>query len=81
VDYFSKQLNRPLLDESGLAGRYDFTLQWTPDSPSGAPGPSLSSALEQQLGLKLDARIAPVEFLVIDNVEKLAENQKETPNG
>jgi bla regulator protein blaR1 len=81
VDYFSKQLNRPLLDESGLAGRYDFTLQWTPDSPSGAPGPSLSSALEQQLGLKLDARIAPVEFLVIDNVEKLSENQRETPNG
>jgi uncharacterized protein (TIGR03435 family) len=74
VDYFAKQLDRPLLDETGLAGRYDFTLQWRPDSPSGAPGRSLSNALEQQLGLKLEARIAPVEFLVIDSVEKVSEH-------
>jgi uncharacterized protein (TIGR03435 family) len=71
VDYFAKQLNRPLLDETGLAGRYDFTLHWTPDSASGSPGPSLSSALEEQLGLKLEERIAPVEFIVIDSVEKV----------
>jgi uncharacterized protein (TIGR03435 family) len=50
VDYFARQLDRPLVDETDLAGQYDFTLRWTPDAPSGSPGPSLSSALEQQLG-------------------------------
>jgi len=77
VDYLAKQLNHPLVDDTGLVGRYDFTLQWTPDSPTGSPGPSLSNALEQQLGLKLEERIARVEFLVIDNLEKVSENQKE----
>jgi bla regulator protein BlaR1 len=74
VDYFAKQFSRPLLDETGLAGRYDFTLQWVPDASSGVPCPSLLTALEQQLGLKLEERSASVEFLVIDNVAKPLEN-------
>lgn len=74
VDYFARQLDRPLLDETGLTGQYDFTLQWTPDSPSGSPGPSLSAALDQQLGLRLEQRVSRVEFLVIDNVNEPSEN-------
>jgi len=74
VDYFSKQLNYPLLDHTGLEARYDFTLEWAPDAILGIPGPSLLTALERQLGLKLAERTAPIEFLVIDNDAKLSEN-------
>ena len=74
VDYFARQLDRPVLDETGLTGQYDFTLQWTPDAPSGSLVPSLSTALDQQLGLKLEQRVSPVEFLVIDNVNKPSQN-------
>jgi uncharacterized protein (TIGR03435 family) len=74
VDYFSKQLNRPLVDQTGLSGRYDFNLEWAPDAVTGIPGPSLLTALEQQLGLKLAEHTASVQFLVIDNVAKPSEN-------
>jgi bla regulator protein blaR1 len=74
VGYFSLGLNRPLLDQTGLAGRYDFTLEWTADTAPGTPGSSLLTALEEQLGLKLAESTAPVEFLVIDNVAKPSEN-------
>jgi uncharacterized protein (TIGR03435 family) len=77
-------LDRPVLDRTGIEGRYDFTLNWTPDS-SQFPGlgmkishpadgihapPPLSAAIQQQIGLKLEAIRAPVEVLVIDHVEK-----------
>ena len=74
VDYFSRELNHPLLDQTGLGGRYDFTLEWAPEATPGIPGPSLLTALEQQLGLKLAEGTASVEFLVIDNVAKPSEN-------
>ncbi|MGC2637584.1 MAG: TIGR03435 family protein [Acidobacteriaceae bacterium] len=72
---------RPLLDETGLTGTYDFDLRWTPEiltatvKPGdnstidpGPAGPSLLTALEDQLGLKLDSERSPVEVLVIDRV-------------
>jgi uncharacterized protein (TIGR03435 family) len=77
-------LDRPVLDRTGLAGRFDFTLMWTPDEfqPSGgvkpasqadAP-PSFPTALQEQLGLKLDATKASADVLIIDKVEKPSEN-------
>jgi bla regulator protein blaR1 len=81
----SQQLGRPVLDRTGLTSRYDFKLEWTPDSAptfeakEGAPAvdstaPSLFTALQEQLGLKLESTRGPVEILVIDHAEKPSEN-------
>jgi uncharacterized protein (TIGR03435 family) len=82
-------LDRPVVDQTGLSGRFDFTLKWTPDefqfrnSATGAPPPQadapdapppLNTAIEKQLGLKLDGAKAPVEVLIIDHVEKPSAN-------
>jgi uncharacterized protein (TIGR03435 family) len=86
-------LGLTLLDKTGLTGKYDFTLQWTPDQSTpmfrgadggrqpagGSPlpdssGPSLCTAMEEQLGLKLERQKRPVEVLVIDHVEKPSGN-------
>lgn len=79
----SGRVNRVVLDKTGLAGRYSFNLEFTPDQAppggfqlNGAPvsinpdGPSLFTALQEQLGLKLDAQRGPVETLVVDSVEQ-----------
>ena len=67
-------LGHPVVDRTGLEGPYDFVLDFTPDPrPSYATedsgGPNFQQALQQQLGLKLEAQKAPVEFLVLDHVE------------
>lgn len=73
------QLGRPVIDRTGLAGAFDFKLDYTPDSaqtdtaPADA-GPSLFTALQEQLGLKLESTKAPAEVIVIDHVEKPSEN-------
>jgi uncharacterized protein (TIGR03435 family) len=68
-------LGRPVIDQTGLTGTYDFVLDYTPDPrPSYATidsgGPGFQEALKQQLGLKLESQRAPVEFLVLDHVER-----------
>jgi len=90
-----KILNRSVLENTGLTGNYDFTLQWTiagesqgpmfkearydqqatgsAHSPE-SPGPSFFTALQDQLGLKLESQNGPGEILVIDHVEKPSEN-------
>jgi uncharacterized protein (TIGR03435 family) len=90
----SQYLGRTTLNQTGLKGDYDFTLQWTPDqdeglilkSPQGgmpgtdnAPpldssGPSIFTAMQEQLGLKLDSQKGPVPILVIEHVERPSEN-------
>jgi uncharacterized protein (TIGR03435 family) len=78
-------LDRPVFDQTGLKGRFDFQLQWTPDETTrfapldGPPGgaetlPDLFTAIQQQLGLKLESTRAQVDVLVIDRVEKPSEN-------
>ena len=60
-----------VLDRTGLTGSFDFELQWTADTARSAgatgDGPSIFTALQEQLELKLDAQRGPVEFLVIDS--------------
>lgn len=90
----SNNLNRVVVDRTGLTGNYDFDLTWTPELPAGggpggpgggfgppggAPpvdpnGPSLFTAIQEQLGLKLDSTRGPVETLVIDRLERPTEN-------
>ena len=67
-------IDRIVLDRTGLTGRYDYELRWTPVGRGGGPAPvatdpdrpSLFTALQEQLGLKLEPQRAPVEVLVID---------------
>jgi uncharacterized protein (TIGR03435 family) len=66
------QLGAPVVNSTGLAGTFDFTLDWTPDdSPvDGATGPSIFTAIQKQLGLKLEPRKIPVEVWVVDHAER-----------
>ncbi|HWG16338.1 MAG TPA: TIGR03435 family protein [Acidobacteriaceae bacterium] len=70
-------LDRPAVDRTGLKGRYDFDLTWTADETrsagSDAP-PGLLTAIQEQLGLKLEPVKAPVDVLVIDKVERPGAN-------
>ena len=65
-----------VIDRTGLTGNFDIELQWTPDNlrsvaaAAGGDGPSLFTALQEQLGLKLEAARGPVEYLVIDSAEQ-----------
>jgi bla regulator protein BlaR1 len=78
VNQLSQQLGRTVIDKTGLTGTYDFTLKWTPDAGTQAPdsataeqsGPSIFTAVQEQLGLKLQSAKGPVEMIVIDHVEK-----------
>jgi uncharacterized protein (TIGR03435 family) len=64
-------LQRQVSDGTGLTGEYDFSLRWTPDQTVvDEPGPSVFTALQEQLGLRLESREGPVEVLVIDHVER-----------
>jgi uncharacterized protein (TIGR03435 family) len=65
-------VERHVVDRTGLEGLYEITLQWSPDQQ--ANGPSLFTALQEQLGLKLEPQRGPVEVLVIDSVERPTEN-------
>ena len=82
-------LDRPVVDKTGIQGKYDFTLVWTPDEgqfrsmgvnvpppPANDPNapPGLFTAIQEQLGLKLESTTAPVDVIVIDRVEKPAAN-------
>jgi len=88
VQPLSRMLARTVIDKTGLTGKYDITLEWGQDEGPAAPaasdsplpaasdaqGPSIFTALQQQLGLKLDSQKGPVEVMVIDRAEKPSEN-------
>ena len=82
LDSFAKILARrmdlPVVNHTGLKGTFNFKLQWTPDPGTVAPGPmegvSIFTAIQEQLGLRLRSKKAPVEIIVIDHVEKPSEN-------
>jgi uncharacterized protein (TIGR03435 family) len=68
-------LSCPVLDKTGLTGVYDIKLQWTEDNNQTDPnGPSLFTAIQDQLGLKLESRKGPAEVIVIDHVERPSGN-------
>jgi uncharacterized protein (TIGR03435 family) len=61
---------RPVVDRTGLSGRFDFTLTWAPEGSTDTDAPSIFTALQEQLGLKLEPTTGPVDVLVIDSVER-----------
>jgi uncharacterized protein (TIGR03435 family) len=78
--FLQSELGRPVQEATGLTGKYDFKLEWVPDEsqpnsggeapPPDAEGPSIFRAIQEQLGLKLEAQKAPGEILVIDHAAK-----------
>jgi len=84
IQALSVQLGRVVVDKTGLAGKYVFTLKWAPDTEDGpaangdattdVSGPSIFTAMKEQLGLKLESSKGPVKILVIDHVEPPSEN-------
>ena len=87
----TSRLGRTVIDQTGLTGRYDFKLDWSPDMrtttddassngaqpgllPAAPSGPSIFTAVQEQLGLKLEPQKGPVEILVIDHAERPSAN-------
>lgn len=87
----SRQTGRPVLNETGLTGTYDFELTFAPEAPAGPGGPggpgggggepppnseapTVFTAVQEQLGLKLESRKAPVDLFVIDEIKRPEEN-------
>jgi uncharacterized protein (TIGR03435 family) len=77
------ELGRVVIDKTGIAGRYDISLKWTPSSEdsladngseNAGSGPSIFTAIQEQLGLKLESTKGPVQVLVIDHIEMPSEN-------
>ena len=74
LEYF---MDRPVVDETGLAGKFDFTLKWSPDTMKQGEAneyPGLTTAVREQLGLKLESAKGPVEVLVVDAVSRPSDN-------
>jgi uncharacterized protein (TIGR03435 family) len=89
VNAFSQITQKTIVDRTGLTGLFEADLQWTPDAPPvtsalpGAPesaqpydfnGPSFTTAIREQLGLRLENRRDSVDVLVIDRIEHPTEN-------
>jgi uncharacterized protein (TIGR03435 family) len=73
VEMLSNQLRTPVIDATGLKAKYDFMVQWSwdegPDAMSAAAA-SLASAVQSDLGLRLERKKGPVNVLVVDHIEK-----------
>jgi uncharacterized protein (TIGR03435 family) len=82
ANVLSNNLDRAVIDKTGLTGKYDFDLKWARDDdsvslnadPATDAGPPIFTAIDEQLGLKLQPAKGPVEVLVVDHVEHPSEN-------
>ena len=80
ADQLGYTLDHPVIDKTGLTGKYDLSLKWRPDNQppsdngSGDELPGLFTAVQEQLGLKLESSKGPVPTLVIDHIEMPTEN-------
>lgn len=84
----SRTLGRTVVDETGLKGNFDIELEWTPDetqtfqrpggaanpAPADPTAPSLFTAVQERLGIKIESKKGPVEMIVVDQAEKPSEN-------
>jgi uncharacterized protein (TIGR03435 family) len=67
----SRPLRQPVVDRTAVAGTFDIDLTYARDGDTDSPLPSIFTALQEQLGLRLEPRKVPVEILVIDHIEKV----------
>jgi uncharacterized protein (TIGR03435 family) len=74
-EYLSGTIDRPILDKTGLTGKYDFILQWSSPTDQGTSShPDVFTAVREQLGLRLEPAREPVETIIIDSAERPSEN-------
>jgi uncharacterized protein (TIGR03435 family) len=79
VERVSREFRMPVLDKTGLAGRFDFKLQFAPQPPGAIPpevqedtaAANLTTAVQQQLGLRLNASKVPTDMLIVDRAERI----------
>jgi uncharacterized protein (TIGR03435 family) len=64
------RLGRPVLDKTDLAASYDLKLEWAPDETTADTLPSLFTALQEQLGLRLETQKVPVDVVIVDRIER-----------
>lgn len=74
VEILSGATGRVVSNDTGLGGEYDFTLEWVQDASADEPGPSLFTALREQLGLRLVSTEKQAPVIVIDQIERPSEN-------
>jgi uncharacterized protein (TIGR03435 family) len=79
ADALTFQLDRIVVDKTGLRKTFDIKLTWSPDPDPGeksddGDGASIFTAVQEQLGLKLEAAKAPVDILIVDRIERPSEN-------
>ena len=90
VGFLTQQLGRPIVDKTGLTGLFDLKLEWSPGSeqapgpfgpnpeapppPADTIGPSIFTAIQEQLGLRLESTKGPVEVVIIDGAQRPTEN-------
>ena len=77
AEELSRRLSRKVIDQTRLTGEFDFNLRWAPDAADGnslPDGPSIFTAMQEQLGLKLESSKAPVDEIIIDHIEKPSGN-------
>jgi uncharacterized protein (TIGR03435 family) len=72
----AREMDLPVVNQTGLEGKFNFKLEWTPEiaRQEANAGPSIFTAIQEQLGLRLRAQKVPIEVLVIDRAEKPTEN-------
>lgn len=68
--YITSLIGEPVADQTGIPGRYDVSVDYAPDDAAGSNLPSLFTALQETLGLRLISRKVPVQMLVIDSVDE-----------
>jgi uncharacterized protein (TIGR03435 family) len=74
VTQLSGTLGKPVLDKTGLTGEYDYKLEFAPENAAAdVDAPTIFTAIQEQLGLKLESQKAPVEVVMIDHAEKPSE--------
>ncbi len=73
ADFLARHLDRPVIDRTGVSGKYDIKMDWSKEGID-SNLPTLFSALQEQLGLRLESTKGPVEILVVDSVDKQSEN-------
>jgi len=74
TEYLSAQAGRPVIDNTALPGDYDFRVEWSTDLAKNPSAPSIFTALQEQLGLKLEATKGPIHIIVVDRAEQPSEN-------
>jgi uncharacterized protein (TIGR03435 family) len=73
--YLEGNMRRPVLDQTGIKGTYDFRIEYAPDNSTAPTPPPFFTALQESTGLKLNTAKGPVEFLIVDHADKPPANK------